>query len=51
MWVAGNTLMAAAALWVTGSALLAEERRLAARERASAPLELGEVSGRGGAAL
>jgi cytochrome c oxidase assembly factor CtaG len=50
MWVAGNTVMAAAALWVTGSALLAEERRLAARERASAPLEVGEVSGPGGAA-
>jgi putative copper resistance protein D len=50
MWVAGNIIMAFAGLWVTASALLAEERRLVARERAGRPLEGPEVPG-GEAAL
>jgi cytochrome c oxidase assembly factor CtaG len=49
MWVAGNTLMATAGLWVAVSALRAEERRLAARERAGRTVGIAEVSGEGGA--
>jgi putative copper resistance protein D len=51
MWVAGNTLMAAAGLWITVLALLAEERRVAARERAGSVTPAGDVSRRRGAAI
>lgn len=50
MWVGGNTIMATAGLWVAISALLAEERRMSARERAGPAVEVGDLSGRGGAA-
>jgi cytochrome c oxidase assembly factor CtaG len=38
MWVVGNSIMVAVGLWAAVAAMLAEERRLIAREARSAPL-------------
>jgi putative membrane protein len=38
MWVVGNSIMVAVGLWAALAAMLAEERRLVAREARSAPL-------------
>jgi putative membrane protein len=51
MWVAGNTVMAAAGLCVAVSALRAEERRLAARESAHPAAGISEVPGGGSATI
>ena len=51
MWVAGNTVMAAAGLCVAVSALVAEERRLAGRERAQSAAGGGELPGQRSAAI
>jgi cytochrome c oxidase assembly factor CtaG len=42
MWVAGDVIMVAVGLWAALAAMLAEERRLVAREARSAPLARGD---------
>jgi putative membrane protein len=44
MWVVGNSIMVAVGLWAALAAMLAEERRLVAREARSAPLAPGDGS-------
>ena len=45
MWVVGNSIMVAVGLWAALAAMVAEERRLLAREGRSAPLAPSDRSG------
>ena len=45
MWVLGNSIMVAVGLWAALAAMVAEERRLLARESRSAPLAPSDRSG------
>jgi len=45
MWVLGNSIMVAVGLWVSVAAMVAEERRLVARENRPRPLATGDGRG------